>query len=326
MREFLERITKLDKDSSGERRIKVPVPQGESKDTAQETEKRLNKTTEFADMMHGARGRATKIGEGTAAEVFCYDFDEALEELVSKTSIEHAKKPGENSVEDEFDLQLEAYRMVERWREDYPLAAPVYVPKPVGYIEQEGEHTLVMEKVEGKTLWRMLLENYLQVYKKHLIEEGAFHSEEQMNDIMKLPDVGIEDHLLNLTDLRRFRDNPKEIERVIWGACNRRGSAVLTEEQFNSVHTFAGLARREAFWHRDFHAKNVMIGEDGRVFVIDFGLSKSGGSEDDAMSFENMGQQVMVTAGYQAMVRQLRDSGNGSSKDRRVPMAKWLKA
>ncbi|MBU0531404.1 aminoglycoside phosphotransferase family protein [Patescibacteria group bacterium] len=326
MRRYIERIIKLDKDGSGERRIKVPTPQTESLEYDQETEQRLKQTNEFAEMMHEARARSKKIGEGTTAEVFCYDTDEVLQGLVSKTSIEHARKPGENSVEAEFDLQLQAWHMVNRWRTEYPKVSPVYVPRPIGFVEEKGEHTLIMEKVEGKTLWRMLLENYLQSYKTNLIEEGYFQNEDQINDLLKLTDVGIEDHLINMTDLQRYRNNPREIERIVWRTCSRRGSAVLTEEQFNSIFTFAGLAAREKFWHRDFHAKNVMIADDGRVYVIDFGLSKAGGTEEDAMSFEEMGQKVLVTAGYQAIIRQLRESGNGANKDQRVPMAKWLRS
>ncbi|WKZ28859.1 MAG: phosphotransferase [Patescibacteria group bacterium] len=121
----------------------------------------------------------------------------------------------------------------------------------------------------------------------------------------------------------------KEIEKAMWDTCFRKQSAIVTEDQFKAIQAFAALSKREKFWHRDFHPKNVMIADTGDVFVIDFGLSTEGVSEEQAMQIENFGQEVMMTAGYDGLIEQLRGSGNGESGDpkrARAPMASWRQA
>ena len=284
----------------------------------------MNAFTEaFLDKSH-----QTRVGAGTTAEIMVNALDPALNKFVSKFA--YANRPHHgvlNNLETEFEQQLHAWRMTENWKTKYPKAPRVRVPEPIGYMREDDNEVLVMERVRGKTLWRLLMENYLRtegIASGHLSERDA-------DDLSHDPDDHhIEEFLIHRTDIAQYyqQGRHKEIEKIMWDTCYRKQSAIVTEEQFKAIQTFAVLSKREKFWHRDFHPKNVMIGDDGDVFIIDFGLSAQGMDEKDAMNIENFGQEIMMTAGYEGMIEQLRGSGNGESTDpnrKRVPLAPWRK-
>jgi tRNA A-37 threonylcarbamoyl transferase component Bud32 len=284
----------------------------------------LNAFTEaFLDKSH-----QTRLGAGTTAEVMANNSDPALKKFVSKFA--YADRPHHgilNNLETEFEQQLNAWRMTEGWKTKYPKAPRVRVPEPIGYVRKDDNEVLVMERVRGKTLWRLLMENYLRT---EGIASGQL-SDRDADDLAQHPDDSyVEDFLIRRTNMAQYyqQGRHKEIEKTMWDNCYRKQSAIVTEDQFKAIQTFAALSKREKFWHRDFHPKNVMISDNGDVFVIDFGLSTQGMDESDAMNIENFGQEIMMTAGYEGLIEQLRGSGNGESTDpqrKRVPMAAWHK-
>ncbi len=266
----------------------------------------------------------TRLGAGTTAEVMVNDRDPALKNFVSKFA--YANRPHHgvlNSLETEFEQQLYAWRMTKNWETKYPKAPRVRVPEPIGYVREDDNEILVMERVHGKTLWRLLMENYLRT---EGVASGLLSSRD-VEDLEKHPDESsVEDFLIHRTAMATYyhQGRHKEIEKVMWDTCYRKQSAIVTEDQFEAIKAFSTLSKREKFWHRDFHPKNVMISDDGEVFVIDFGLSVNGMDEDAAMNIENVGQEILLTAGYDGLLKQLRESGNGEGGDRalkRAPLA-----
>ncbi|MFA5854267.1 MAG: phosphotransferase [Patescibacteria group bacterium] len=274
------------------------------------------------------KSNQTRLGAGTTAEVMANNLDPALSKFVSKFA--YADRPHHgilNDLETEFEQQLNAWRMTEGWKTKYPKAPRVRVPEPIGYVREGDNEVLVMERVRGKTLWRLLMENYLRT---EGIASGRL-TERDAEDLAQHPDDSyVEDFLIRRTDMAQYYQHGrhKEIEKTMWDNCYRKQSAIVTEDQFKAIQAFAALSKREKFWHRDFHPKNVMISDNGDVFVIDFGLSTQGMDEKDAMHIENFGQEIMMTAGYEGLIEQLRGSGNGDSTDpkrQRVPMSTWHK-
>ncbi len=284
----------------------------------EDKERVLNAFTEaFLDRAHQVR-----LGAGTTAEVMANNADPALKNFVSKFAYADRPHPGIlNDLETEFDMQLKAWQMANDWAEKYPKAPRVHVPEPIGYVRQSGNEVLVMERVRGKTLWRLLMENYLRT-------EGlasGYVSDNDIEDLAAHPDDAlVEDVLIKRSPMVNLykQGRHKDIEKALWDNCFRKQSAVVTEDQFKAIQAFANLSKREKFWHRDFHSKNVMLADDGRVFVIDFGLSAAGMEEKDAMNVERVGQDVMLTAGYEGLIAQLRGSGNGDAVDPKQPRAK----
>ncbi len=307
-------------DSKPEKRVRLsPFERPEMR--LEDKERVLNAFTEaFLN-----REMQTRLGAGTTAEVCAYLTDPALQKFVSKFA--YADRPHEgvlNDLETEFDMQLRAWQMVNGWAEKYPKAPRVHVPEPIGYARKEDKEAIVMERVPGKTLWRLLMENYLRT-------EGVASghvSERDIEDLTTHPDDAlIEDVLIKRTPMANLyqQGRHKDIEKTLWDNCFRKQSAIVSEEQFKAIQTFAVLAKREKFWHRDFHSKNVMLADDGRTFVIDFGLTTADMEEKDAMSIERVGEDVMLTAGYDGLIAQLRGSGNGESNSAqpRAKMASW---
>jgi tRNA A-37 threonylcarbamoyl transferase component Bud32 len=275
------------------------------------------------------RSNQTRLGAGTTAEVMANNTDPSLNKFVSKFA--YADRPYQgilNDLETEFEQQLYAWRMTEDWKTKYPKAPRVRVPEPIGYVREGDNEVLVMERVRGKTLWRLLMENYLRT---EGIASGLL-SDRDAEDLAQHPDDSyVEDFLIRRTDMAQHYQHGrhKEIEKAMWDNCYRKQSAIVTEDQFKAIQAFVVLSKREKFWHRDFHPKNVMISDNGDVFVIDFGLSTQGMDESAAMNIENVGQEIMMTAGYEGLIEQLRGSGNGESTDpkrERVPMSAWHKS
>ncbi|WKZ28860.1 MAG: hypothetical protein QY323_05015 [Patescibacteria group bacterium] len=123
------------------------------------------------------RSNQTRLGAGTTAEVMTHTADPALKKFVSKFAYTDRPHPGVlNDLETEFELQMRAWQMTEGWRTKYPKAPRVRVPEPIGYTRESGSEVLVMERVQGKTLWRLLMENYLRtegVASGHLSEKDV---------------------------------------------------------------------------------------------------------------------------------------------------------
>ncbi len=270
------------------------------------------------------------VGHGTVGEIYCYTSDKAKAEVVTKVDKSGSPRhPLQNSLRVEFEMQKDAWRRVKKWQELYPKVEFATVPKPVAFLRaDDGREAIVMERVRGKNLWHLALENYIRTNAEHFKKEAGVDLKE-IEQACEAGEDGIVDFLFQrapgrLRDLF-VRGENKTIEQEVWRECYRKGSAIITPEQFSKILKFTLMAKREKFYHRDFHSRNVMIGDDGEVYVIDFGLSSSGqNSEREAMQEVMYGQDVMMTAGYDGLLGQLRESGNGEQDNQnRTTLGKW---
>src|SRR3989339_19718 len=268
--------------------------------------------------------RQDAIGCGTTAEVRVVRGEPGFQNLVVKRKTGDPIQVYDISLRAEFESQQKAYFLTQEVREKNPrLNGMAFVPRPLAYMKEtdradgKDKEIIIMERVRGKTLWRLLLENYLHTHFSLLKQEGF--NGENLHDLFGV--VNDEDFIREFftivpEEVKKMGNVPKQFESFMWNMCFRKRSAILTPEQFQSLYLFVLFMKRNRFYHRDFHARNVMLDHQGRVYVIDYGLATFGEeSEEKAMQTQIVGQSVLFTGGYGALLNQLRQSGNGVSDD-----------
>lgn len=174
----------------------------------------------------------------------------AIERKTEKSELKHPLKR-------EMALQAKARVMLEKARDVMPCAR---VPEPIFYAKtDDGKEFLAMERIMGKTLQRIILEKAWET-KGMSIEDAE----------------GQDDNYL----IYRIFDGkmPSGSQREILLSCIQRINApFLPRHLLDQFEQTLRVLHEGQFFHRDLHAKNIMVSDDlSRVYIIDFDLASSG--------------------------------------------------
>lgn len=182
--------------------------------------------------------------------------------------------------EDELRAQDRAFSIVEEARKQHPEKQFARIPRPYSYVRDEKSSWLIMECIDGETLFERALRTFiashtdehspwtsdqLMTMRKDALVEAAMHAEiinllpprylEEMNSGAELDD----EHFIGIAlQANRF---------------TRGASKVLSTEQFTALENTMQELHRNGLYHRDLHASNVMIDRENNVVVLDFGAA-----------------------------------------------------
>lgn len=196
-----------------------------------------------------------KIGFGTVADIF------ADKEFKNNFCIKRNTRPnkiGMNAMEEECRIQAKACAIVKNAKQRNEDTAQI--PEPQSFFKKNGEEYMMMEIINGKTIYRLQLENAART-----IGIG-------FND--KMSDIDLFTILKTIIKPKFKRSGEKEdiaYLRSIREICT--ANPFLTEEQSNKIERTIKLLNSEGLYHRDLHNQNIMIDNDGIPYIIDFGTS-----------------------------------------------------
>ncbi|MEO5927622.1 MAG: phosphotransferase [Patescibacteria group bacterium] len=263
-------------------------------DVRQEVEERLR------DMMQPA----LKIGEGQVADVYAGREGNGMGGFCIKHKARLTPETAlDNELQVEMQLQERAYRILEDARVKGLSVARV--PQPWVYIKtSKGEEILSMDRVPGKTLRRLMLERVVQNVPDKDILPG--YRREMLKDAH---DDDLEEMVLN----RFLKAGAKSTAEMHQALVSQAGSPpFLSTELALQIRNTLQTLNRNGLYHRDLHAKNIMISDDlTQAYLIDFGRASYGEhtSMDEATDVERAGTKV----------RYLRDEGILSTISKLIP-------
>lgn len=212
---------------------------------------------------------------------------------------------GVNGTSNECKLQQEAFNIA---RDFEGVAVPrifTRIPDP-----EEGWEYVLMECVKGKTLWTLALESIVNAKKtvqgsldvssetnpiRRFYEERATFETKFDNDTeaelqviehyrliaeeLGLPDPGMRVREVNggvsLPNLKKYIDEDLAKIQIFDSETISHVAAVL--------RPFLAKLHEKGIYHRDLNVRNLMIGEDGLVYVIDFGKGVKSAPNDDSV-------------------------------------------
>lgn len=135
------------------------------------------------------------------------------------------------------------------------------IPELLEVCKIDGKWAIVMDYIKGKTLERLIQENpektreYLEIFVKTQIE---IHSKKA-----RLLTV-LNNKMLRKMDMANIQDNIK----------------------YDLQTRLAGFEQHDKVLHGDYQLSNVIIGEDGKVYIVDWSHATQGNaSADVAMSY-----------------------------------------
>lgn len=132
------------------------------------------------------------------------------------------------------------------------------VAQPFGRVELEGRHGIVYERVEGVTMLALIGRDPSIL----------------LTEAVRLADLHAEMHRHSGEGLPSLKD---ELRSKILAA-----SPLTASEQQRIIEYLAQLPEGSKLCHGDYHPDNVLIGTDGRVFVLDWLTAASGHPAADA--------------------------------------------
>ncbi|MFB0964893.1 MAG: aminoglycoside phosphotransferase family protein [Patescibacteria group bacterium] len=212
---------------------------------------------------------------------------------------------GINGTSNECRLQQEAYEIAEK-------LPGVAVPRLLTRIPdpEEGWEYVLMECVKGKTLWTLALESIANAkipvqgslgilrdpnpirnfYEERSAFETKFDNDTEaelqiiehyrlLAEERGLPDPGMRVREVNggvsLPNLKKYIDEDLAKIQIFDSETITKISAVL--------RPFLTKLHEKGIYHRDLNVRNLMIGEDGLVYVIDFGKGVKAAPNDDSV-------------------------------------------
>lgn len=226
-----------------------------------------------------------QIGQGQIADVYCGRTDDELADYCIKYSARvTGKTTFENRLKREMELQTTAYTILETARKNGNNVGRI--PRPWSYYKtRDGKEIISMDRVPGKTLYRLLLERTAeQMPDEHLLP-GA-----RREDLPHLSDADLEEMVL----VRFLRAANKTRSQLYAALVEKAGSFLPTETAIQLRNTIRAL-HNERFYHRDLHEKNLMFSHDlTEVFIIDFGSAsyKEYDTLQDATEVEQLGTKL----------------------------------
>jgi uncharacterized protein (TIGR02172 family) len=147
------------------------------------------------------------------------------------------------------------------------------IPKVLGVTMVEGKWTIISEFVEGKTL-------------STLMEEHPERLEEYLEMFV---DLQLEMHSKTCPMLNKLKD---KMDRKI-------SSTDLSATIRYELHTrLASMPKHNKVCHGDFNPSNVIVGDDGKLYVIDWSHATQGNASADAartyLLFSLKGQRAVA--------------------------------
>jgi len=248
------------------------------------------------DYLKSARSRYN-IGSGSIAEVYRADIGQG-EYCVKRKEHSSGKEIFEKRIEEEMELQAQAFLIVEeREKQNKPVAK---VPKPLCYVEtDDGQEMIIMERIKGKTLFRLMIEEIAQTIPEDKLseflpgvrkEEIPDLSDRDMNELVIDGFMGARE--------KRKRMSKAELDNHLRDQILRRfrTKKLLPKQIMHQIANTLDAWKKNNFFHRDLHENNLMISDDlSQAYIIDYGASSYNeyASAKDAYEIEKMGQQYL---------------------------------
>lgn len=168
-----------------------------------------------------------------------------------------AKKRYDHNVIKEYDIQREVQRLLPIWDDI------VRIPKLKAKIANFNEESyIIMEFIKWKTIYQKTIEEFLR--KRWFWEFNFTNDTEATNYFWKF--LGIErntDENLNKLDqeYNRLAQGVKLFDSETW------------KKYAKAMEKFLDTMHKHWIYHRDIHAKNIIIWNDNKIYIIDFGKS-----------------------------------------------------
>lgn len=204
------------------------------------------------------------VGRGTEADVRILPV-ERLNQFCLKTVERSTGKSIYNpGVIAEMDRQCEAFRVLDAATKQSG-EETLRVPEPVvvSRDQENGRYAILMEFVRGKTVWRAFLDQVLAGMSE--MDFGGWQKEE----LSVLDDDQLSDRLVQILKLDKMGS---DVEKMRALKARVRGP-FLDSKAFEKLAKGIKILNSAGIYHRDLHFKNVMLGDDGAVWMIDFGYS-----------------------------------------------------
>jgi tRNA A-37 threonylcarbamoyl transferase component Bud32 len=163
----------------------------------------------------------------------------------------------------ESERHFEAYQMVNEARKRGVNTAKV--PSPLFSIKDKdtGSEWILMEYINGKTLWRVILEELIKTRKEH--EMKGY----KQKHLLEMDDEELSEAVLDIFNIQRSLPPLKQLSSLIGYLKNVK---FIKSEFFDALKNTVKLLNENGFYHRDLHPRNIMFTEN-EAWMIDFGYS-----------------------------------------------------
>lgn len=174
--------------------------------------------------------------------------------------------------EDELRLHQHAYAIIERARTENPRKKYARIPMVYSLLRDAGKQWLLMEYLNGETLFERALRATILTYttddeERTIVER--MRKEELLNELVR--SYGAE---FDESHFKRFVDEAYRYSKT--------PVSILTRSQHTALKNTIEELHRHGLHHRDLHASNVMTLDNGEVGILDFGAA----AERDPKSIE----------------------------------------
>lgn len=225
------------------------------------------------------------VGSGRSADVIFLDIwkDTQRRPWVVKQENRRTREQDKLgcTIEDEFRLQVAAFDIIEQAKRENPNKAFANVPQPFAVLRDEKHTWLLIDYIPGETLFERTLRQHILTF----ISDDEARTAEVLNMrhdeliatcmteefLYTLPSRIIEEYLsdqIEQIDQRHWRMVALGVNKMKKGP-----SVVLSAEQYTAIENTIQEFHRRGLHHRDLHASNLQISEDGKVTILDYGLS-----------------------------------------------------
>ena len=171
-----------------------------------------------------------------------------------------AKKRFDKKIENEYYIQDKVQKLLPIWKDI------VRVPELKWRIDTiDWDSYIIMDFIKGKTLYTSIIEKILskKTWSTIVLENDAQADQFFLKFCPKWLDP-------NNAEDQKTIDNIYKREAT-WIKIFDNWTGTLYEE---AIKDFINIIHKNWIYHRDLHEKNIILWEDGNIYIIDFGKSK----------------------------------------------------
>jgi serine/threonine protein kinase len=214
--------------------------------------------------------------------------------------------------EKEFNWQTQAYKAIEENQQNNADGQDTiaHIPKPLHmrdqtispdikeYLQQLGGHAnsnvelILMEYIDGKDLATILYNRILESlgYDQEELEKLSFSNKQEIvanNLHFTQPQGKARDE--GAREFERIKILNENLEKIKIHLRKKLGDeeVVFDPAIFEKIKNTITALHKNNIYHNDLHERNIMIGENGKVYIIDFGSADStqleGRPDDEAI-------------------------------------------
>lgn len=186
-----------------------------------------------------------------------------------------AKKRFDNNPDNEYSLHERIWKLVQEWD-------AVQVPKLWWKFSHKGDNYIVMDFIRWKTLYHKIAEWIIEKKAKEMEASATWKTEiekniayQQASNLRNRINSAKSDSDVEHIFLEWYEYDSKKTDEAFY---RERGTVKIFwndewEKYRDELRDFIKKMHENWFYHRDLHEKNIIFGDDGKIYVIDFGKS-----------------------------------------------------